>query len=267
MQMRAAHFVLAAICVAQMTFGVEEHSEGVQVSWNKTPGFALLQDATRVKDATLEACKKACGDEGSCRSFSYRAKDKMCYWSVDSLNFDPDFVMMTKAKTSKEKKYRTFDGLTYRASGWLKVEGQTKDECEAKCTKSNACNALSYRAKDLLCLLSPKAISFAPDFNYYEKKGLVIKTMPLKKEGVAKIQKPADKGAQAANNKAAPRTVKSDKKAVAALMKAENAKLKSANEEVGKSKKIEAEAKKEVEAEKEKVKKEIADAQKKLMRS
>merc|ERR1712072_1325378 len=252
-----------------MSFGAEEASlvqefskaeaasEGAEVSYNKIPGFALRDGSKEIKDQTLAACKAKCTGEGSCRSISYRAKDKLCFWSVDSLNFDPDFVMKTKAKTSKEKKFRTYQGLTYRSTGWLKVEGQTEQQCEEKCAKSDVCQALSYRSKDMMCLLSPKSVSFAPDFVYYEKKGLVIKSMPLKKEGVAKAPKSEKKGAKPA---AAAAEVKSNKNAVKALMTAEEAKLKLANGEISKSKEIEIKAKHEVGAEKDKVKKEIADA-------
>merc|ERR1712072_1132844 len=197
MRVRRAHLVLAAICVAQMTFGEEEADAATSlvvavdepakaaVAYSKIPGMALREDSTVLKNKVLDECKAACTAAPTCRSFSYRAQDKTCLWSVDALSYDEDFVMMTKAKTSTTKKYRTFEGLTYRAKGWLKIDGKSKQECEDACSKSTSCNALSYRHKDMLCLLAPKAVSYAPDFDYFEKKGLQVQAIPLTKEGGA----------------------------------------------------------------------------------
>merc|ERR1711959_365563 len=266
MRMRAAHFVLAAICVAQMTFGEEqgdmvtvedEERRGghAQVSYGgKITGMALREDSTKLDNTELKACQDACTAETTCKSVSYRARDKTCLWSIDSLSYDPDFVMMTKAKTSATKKYRTFEGLTYRAKGWLKLDGKTKDECENEGTKSAKCNALSYRKRDMMCLLAPKAVSYAPDFNYYEKKGLTVDRMKLSKEGTEQGTPKKPKANATAS--------KEDCNQVKALMGAEEQKLKSADAKIKKAKEMEAKDKQAVLDEKTKLAKDVATAKK-----
>merc|ERR1711977_804651 len=145
---------------------------------------------------------------------------------------------MTKAKTSATKKYRTFEGLTYRAKGWLRLNQKTKQECEDACSKSDACNALSYRQKDMACLLAPKAVSYAPDFNYYEKKGLTVEQLPLSKEGVAPDAKKGPKTNSTAD--------KGPCNQVKELMTAEQEKLASANAKIKAAKDMEAKDKKAV---------------------
>merc|ERR1711988_537503 len=235
-RMRVARLVCFTLCLVAVGFctmvaegeadsEVEELKESkvTTLKYHKISGFALHASATTVKGKDITGCQAECTGQPSCRSFSYRAEDKTCLWSTDSLNFDPDFIMMTKAMHSNKKKYRVFQGLTYRSKGWLKSDGKTKKECEDLCTKSSSCKALSYRRKDMMCLLSGKGITYSPEFNYYEKSGLSVKTMPVKKEGGAKLpeEEKAKKKAAAAKKK--------ENGEVKALMTAEEKKMAAAN--------------------------------------
>merc|ERR1711990_397922 len=255
--------VVCAVLIAHASFSAELVEEleddalaekgTMTLKYNKISGFALRASATAVKNKDLDGCQAVCTGQPSCRSISYRANDKTCLWSTDSLNFDPQFILMTKALHSSKKKYRTFPGMTYRSKGWLKAEGKSKKECIDLCTKSKNCLALSYRRQDMTCLMSGKGITYSPDFNYYEKSGMKVKTMPLKKQGGAEL--PDEKAKKAAAAKA-----KKAKGEVGALMTAEERKLAAANKEIDQAKKMEADAKKKVAGEKAKTAKEIADA-------
>merc|ERR1711871_1233100 len=204
--MKAAKVVCLAVVISHASFGTELEAEDLvqllqdpaesttQVSYSSVPGFALKDGATKADANDKDACLLKCTGEPTCRSASFAPKSAdhasaECYWSTESLNFDPAFVMMTKAHHSAEatKKFRTFQGLTYRAKGWLKVMGKTLDQCESLCTESKTCEALSYREEDLMCLLSPKGIHYSNAFTYYEKKGETMSTMPITKQGGAKM--------------------------------------------------------------------------------
>merc|ERR1711988_137526 len=266
-RMRAAPLVIA-MCLAYLSFGetetvemalvseIHESKEEVdsQVGYNRVPGLFLRNGATTSKGKDLASCRLGCTADAKCRSFSYNPKSKECLISNEALRFDPDFLMETKAKRSKVKKFRKFPGLFYRYEGWLKVTGQTLSQCEAKCASSDKCNALCYRSKDMTCLLSPKGVSFEENFTYYMKKGIQTKTMPLKK----------DAGPRKAPEKKKPSKAKEAKKkedgAVKALMSAEQAKLADANKEIDRAKKMEADAKAEVNKEKAKMKGDVDKA-------
>merc|ERR1712093_324359 len=135
--------------------------------------------ATVLKGSSYQDCENACETEKKCRSFSYRVMDNTCIWSTASLTFDPDFMFAAEVEAcrenmksglceAQEKKYRVFAGMSYRTQGWTIIGGVSKSQCEAMCSKTNDCKAYSARAKDKLCLLGPKGITYSLDFNYYE---------------------------------------------------------------------------------------------------
>merc|ERR1711924_262407 len=140
MRTAISHIVLLTVLISNASLGTELESmelvqefadpdadSGSQIDYSAVPGFALQQGATSVPGKDKDGCAAVCTGEPTCRSFSYDAKAQTCLWSVDSLNFDPAFVMKTKAHHSANpyKEWRTFVGLTYRASGWLKATGKT----------------------------------------------------------------------------------------------------------------------------------------------
>jgi len=255
--MRVAHLICLTVLISHASFGSElEASDLVTeiedaddapasttIEYNAVPGFALKQDATSVAGKDNAGCAAVCTAEPTCKSYSYDPKDQSCLWSVDALNFDPAFVMMTKAHHSEDpfKKYRTFQGLTYRAKGWLKVEHKSLKECEELCTASTTCEALSYREDDMLCLLSPKGVHYAPDYTYYEKIGTTSATMPITKVGGAQMASD-----EASNSEADAATNNAE---VQALVTSEEHKLANANEEISQANEIEQKSRSAVSAE------------------
>lgn len=266
MRWSLSHIVLFTVLVANASLGTElenlelvqefEDSDGgsAQITYAAVPGFALQQGATSVAGKDKDGCAAVCTGEPTCKSFSYDAKAQTCLWSVDALNFDPAFVMKTKAHHSSNafKEWRTFEGLTYRATGWLKATGKTLDQCEDLCKKSTSCEALSYREEDMVCLLSPKGVHYAPDYTYYEKTGNQMATMPVTSQGGAKMpsDETATDDATKTNNAAE----------VSALMNAESAKLNSANDEISEANEIEQKSKAAVSGEESEMHSEVARA-------
>jgi len=153
---------------------------GENGSYSKIPGFVMRAGATVMEQSSYLKCENKCSAEENCRSFSFREADKTCVWSISSLTFDPDFFFATKsANPNARNKYRVFAGMSYRTQGWTIVGGVAPSKCEAMCTASEMCKAYSSRAKDKLCLLGPKGVTYSPDFSYYEKKGIPYVPFPL----------------------------------------------------------------------------------------
>merc|ERR1712072_108225 len=140
--------------------------QGSTVTYTMVPGFAMRDGSTVVKGKDQNGCAAVCTGESTCRSYSFRTKDSACLWSTESLVFDPKFTMYVKAEHSSHKVFRTYPGLMYRASGWLKTTGKSRAQCQALCAKSKECKAACYRHADMTCLISAKGVSMSPDFNY-----------------------------------------------------------------------------------------------------
>lgn len=179
-------------------------------------------------------------------------------WSTSSLNFDPDFVIMTKAQHSKKKKWRTIRGLTGRSDGWVKETGKTKDQCKKVCQKSTTCLAFSYRSKDLLCLLSTEGIEYSVKWNHYEKSGQKRKKVRFTRQGGPTMPKKKKK----VQTLAAKKTEKTAEE-VKSLIHLERDKLKLAKERIEKAEKKKAKAEKSVQDEKEKSEKRVKIAKQK----
>merc|ERR1711871_1702003 len=168
---------------AAQVFASERSSpaaEGDDDAFNEIEGFAMRAGATVLPGTEFAACENICLQEESCRSFSYRLHDKQCIWSTASLVFDPDFMFAAKTSDpTASKKYRKFEGMSYRTQGWTIIGGVDRAGCESMCTNAAGCKAYSSRARDNLCLLGPKGITYSQDFSYYEKAGIPYEPFPL----------------------------------------------------------------------------------------
>merc|ERR1712153_219241 len=135
--------------------------------YNKIPGFSMTAGATPYPE---------------CKSYSWRdGADKACLTSTEALSYDSAYNLYVQSKTKKTRTYREFPGLVYRATGWVEKVGIAATECQKVCDSMDACAAFSYTIPNddvslAKCLLSGKAISYSPGFNYYEKKGVKIAT-------------------------------------------------------------------------------------------
>lgn len=165
---------------------VEYQAEGSDDAFNEVEGFAMRSGATVMPGKTMSDCENICLAEESCRSFSYRLKDDTCIWSTSSLTFDPDFMFAAKTSNpASHKKWRKFEGMSYRTQGWTIIAGVDTNGCEQMCGAVAGCKAYSSRARDKLCLLGPKGITYSMDFNYFEKKGIPYEPFPLLPPGAS----------------------------------------------------------------------------------
>lgn len=138
-------------------------------TYAEIPGFKFNYNSHPAKVESKGECEQICNAQSTCKSYSYSESLHECEWSTSKMQYDPDFVF--NFKPTNGKSYHEFPGLVYRATGWLKSEEKTNQECAALCDKAAACAAFSYRARDKLCLLSGHTIGFHEQFNYFEKEG------------------------------------------------------------------------------------------------
>jgi len=151
--------------------------------YNKIPGFSMTAGATPYpEEVSREGCQSKCSPDPECKSYSWRGgADKACLTSTEALSYDSAYNLYVQSKTKKTRTYREFPGLVYRATGWVEKVGIAATECQKVCDSMDACAAFSYTIPNddvslAKCLLSGKAISYSPGFNYYEKKGVKIAT-------------------------------------------------------------------------------------------
>merc|ERR1711957_891285 len=157
---------------------VASPSEAAQHSYRAIGGFKMSGGATdhTGKVATREECRGMCSPDKSCKSYSWRPKDKSCVTSPKALDYDPNYDLNVKAKESRTAgKYRKFEGLIYKDTAFNKViVGGDEESCQKACNDKSTCAAYSFstRLKNAKqCFLSPKAIDYSEHFTYYEKKG------------------------------------------------------------------------------------------------
>merc|ERR1711957_357034 len=153
---------------------VASPSEAAQHSYRAIGGFRMSAGATdhTGKVATREECRGMCSPDKSCKSYSWRPKDRSCVTSPKALDYD----LNIKAKESRTAgKYRRFEGLIYKDTAFNKViVGGDEESCQKACNDKSTCAAYSFstRLKNAKqCFLSPKAIDYSQHFTYYEKKG------------------------------------------------------------------------------------------------
>merc|ERR1711988_54895 len=152
--------------------------------FHKTPNFMVSHRSFKVEVKSREGCRNVCKQHDSCRSFSYRAGDKRCYWPKEALHYDSQFVFymkMTKMNDMGQMKptgqYKRFDNFAYKEKGWQKIVASMPG-CRDLCNKMDKCGSFSWREKDTLCLLSDSSVRYDTDFDYYER------NMPKKKKKV-----------------------------------------------------------------------------------
>lgn len=151
--------------------------------YNEIPGFSMTAGATPYPDVvSREECQSKCSPDAECKSYSWRGgADKACLTSTEALSYDSAYNLYVQSRTSEKRTYREFPGLVYRATGWVEKVGIEAIECQKECDSAAACAAFSYTIPNedvslAKCLLSGKAISYSPGFNYYEKKGVKVST-------------------------------------------------------------------------------------------
>lgn len=192
------------------------------------PNFVVSHLAHKVAVKSREGCENVCDQHKTCRSFSYRAGDRRCYWTEEALKYDSQwsfFMKVAKMNDMGQMKptgeYKRFDNIYFSEKGWRQL-ATGKTGCQDLCNKMDKCGSYSYREHDNKCLLSDDAVRYDTDFNYYERQNLPKpasakkKIKVLAKEPAKKSIKDVKKVLKVSSHKAVAALKKAGKKVAAA---------------------------------------------------
>merc|ERR1711959_350036 len=162
--------------------------------YHRIKNFMLSHHSHKAEVKSRIGCQNVCDQHKNCKSFSYRAGDKRCYWSEEALKYSSKFQFSMKVtkmddmgKMKPTGEYKEFDNLMMKEKGWRKITAG-RGGCRDLCNKMDKCGAFSYREFDNLCLLSGDTVKYDTDFNYYERNPI-----PKKKKVATKIKVEAKK--------------------------------------------------------------------------
>jgi len=72
-----------------------------KAQWRSFPGVKFITAHSQQKEnMQFDMCKAQCANDGSCKSFSYRADTQFCAWSSNGLSYDSEFSYFEKDKYS-----------------------------------------------------------------------------------------------------------------------------------------------------------------------
>merc|ERR1712227_938357 len=142
-----------------------EKKTGAGFAW--IPNFVMKHMAQELNVKSQAACEAVCIKHDDCRSYSYRAKDKLCVWSIQALQYHYDWAFYTKVhemdafgKMKHGGKYRKFDGIMYQEPGYKRYKNKTVQKCEKLCNKAPKCKAFSYHEAGERCYLTDAGIQY-----------------------------------------------------------------------------------------------------------
>merc|ERR1712072_1539108 len=143
-----------------------------KASYYRIPYFVLTHLATKAGKIGEEACKRSCDEKAYCKAFSWNKKTKECLWSLDSIDYDPefDFFAKTNVKSGAPFTYYEFLGVKYQEPKAQKYANIGKQDCRSKCDKqAETCMSFSFRARDRTCFISGEGLHYDSAWDYYEK--------------------------------------------------------------------------------------------------
>jgi len=159
------------------------------------PNFVMkhMGEEENVKGG-VAACERVCNKHKTCLSYSFRAKDGLCIWSIEAMQYKYDWTFYTKVheinalgKWTHYGKYRRFPGLLYQEPGYQKFKNKSIKQCKKICTKVKKCKAFSYHERGRRCMLSDAGMHYDPEFQYYEKKSAAHRKTTLDVEDEQEI--------------------------------------------------------------------------------
>jgi len=176
-----------------------------ETKYVQIPNFVLRHMGEEQKVRNQMACERICSSQKSCLSFSFRAKDRLCVWSIEALHYRYDWVFYTKVhelnafgKWKHGGKYRSFPGIMYQEPGYKRFKGKTVAQCQKLCTKDEKCKAFSYHEGGERCYMADSGIHYDPQFMYFEKaavkKRKSASDLEDRQEELQKQEKDAKKG-------------------------------------------------------------------------
>merc|ERR1711907_270045 len=117
----------------------------------RIPNFVMKHMGQELNVRGPAACEKECDKHKDCKSYSFRAKDNLCVWSIEAMHYRYDWTFYTKVhemnafgKMKHNGKYRKFPGIVYQEPGYAKYKNKSVHQCQTICTKVKKCKASSY---------------------------------------------------------------------------------------------------------------------------
>jgi len=175
-----------------------------KLGYDSIVGFVFKHMGQELMVKNRNECEETCDGNESCRSYSYNPIEKLCVWSIETIQYRIGFAFYTKVKSvdafgklKPNGKWRNFPDIMYQEPGYAKLNGHTVKQCQRECEKDKRCSAFSYDIKKERCFLTDSGIHYDPNFVYYEKRGAIPKKNALdeadKQEAIQADEKAAKK--------------------------------------------------------------------------
>jgi len=187
----------------------DDTPEGKAQGYDKIPGFVFRHMGQEESKPNKEKCEQLCDENETCRSFSFSPPQKLCVWSVETIQYRMGWEFYTKVrnldpfgKLQHYGKWRSFPDIMYQEPGYAKHEGVSPAKCQDICMQEKEkCNAFSYDTKKLRCFLTDSGIHYDPTFIYYERRGMAPKPNAMdeadKQEAIQADERSAKKAKRA----------------------------------------------------------------------
>jgi len=136
-------------------------------SYAKLPGFSLPTSASDSESDMV--CRNKCDRSAACKSYSFSKVLGKCSTSINTLDYDDDFVLYIKSQSVGEKHFAEIAGLKI-GRDTKKVSAMMGEQaCKYECLLNEECTCVSYSKSRGLCIRSGFKIALGSDWDYYEK--------------------------------------------------------------------------------------------------
>jgi len=145
--------------------------------YSKIPNF-VVQGTPVNKILSRDLCMKRCDAHKECRSYSWRQKDKKCFWSTGTLRYNHEWEFYSKdiqlnalGQMSPTGNFAKFDGLFAmdRDINMKTYKDKNRAECKEICRDEKTCHSFSFHEGDHACLISKSKIMYSKGFDYFER--------------------------------------------------------------------------------------------------
>lgn len=157
-----------------------------KLGYDSIPGFVFKHMGQELMKKNKQQCERVCDKNESCRSYSYNPVEKLCIWSIETIQYRMGYEFYTKiheidafGQPKHNGKWRSFPDIMYQEPGYAKLTGKSVNQCQVACVKDKKCSAFSYDVKKERCFLTDAGIHYDEGFMYYEKRGAAPKQNAL----------------------------------------------------------------------------------------
>lgn len=143
--------------------------------YKEVPSLMFTTLAKKVEAKNVEACEKICSTQAKCLSFSWVGKEQVCWWSIEKLRYNDDYMYAAKVETPSEdepdKKWNEMPGLRWNTPVEKTQYKVTYAECKDQCTEEGeACKCVTYKESTQSCARSSEPLPQNPAAKYFEKR-------------------------------------------------------------------------------------------------